>query len=292
MINMITLPYVPRAACWIHSRSAAQTLLAISEQDKPVVRLYDGRGDGKPLATIDAVHRAPVSLLAYNEPYDCVVSADESGMVEYWSPREPFALPDDIAGLWQFKTATDLYEFKKHKSLPASLTFNPQFTHFVTTSLGTDRQIRIFNFLTGKIHRKYDESLTAIQEMQQAASKPVNGSHSGVKLDDMEFGRRLANERELEKSDSAAREKAVWDESGTFVLYPTLLGIKGALFAPFRPSYLMRLRSRKHRLESGRPHLGQRRKPSISQPQPLPGNGREEAAHYGCHGCFGQPAPQ
>lgn len=72
--------------------------------------------------------------------------------------------------------------------------------------------------------RKYDESLTAIQEMQQASA----GVH---KMDDMEFGRRLAVERELEKDGegkkAAGTMNAVWDESGSFVLYPTLLGIKG-----------------------------------------------------------------
>jgi peptidylprolyl isomerase domain and WD repeat-containing protein 1 len=276
MINMITLPYVPKAACWIHSRSAAQTILAISEDDKPIIRLYDGRGDGKPFATIDSIHRSPVTLLAYNEPYDCVVSADDSGMIEYWQPRDPFSLPDDIAGLWQFKSSTDLYEFKKTKSLPASLTFNPQFTHFVTTSLGTDRQIRIFNFLTGKIHRKYDESLTAAQEMQQAASKTVEASHGGVKLDDMEFGRRLAVEKELEKSESRHREKAVWDESGTFVLYPTLLGIKGALSGR-GGLQLICSKSGQYCFKSSGPDFGQRRKPSVPQSEPLPRDSREEA---------------
>lgn len=49
------------------------------------------------------------------------------------------------------------------------------------------------------------------------------------KVDDMEFGRRLAAERELEKDERAWRTmNAVWDESGNFVIYPTLLGIKGS----------------------------------------------------------------
>jgi peptidylprolyl isomerase domain and WD repeat-containing protein 1 len=69
--------------------------------------------------------------------------------------------------------------------------------------------------------RRYDESLTAIQEMQQAGT-------SAHKLDDMEFGRRLAVEREIEKDPRVlATISAVWDESGTLVLYPTLVGIKG-----------------------------------------------------------------
>jgi peptidylprolyl isomerase domain and WD repeat-containing protein 1 len=52
------------------------------------------------------------------------------------------------------------------------------------------------------------------------------------KVDDMEFGRRLAMERELEIPGPDGRvpgmwSNTIWDESGAFVLYPTLLGIKG-----------------------------------------------------------------
>lgn len=63
--------------------------------------------------------------------------------------------------------------------------------------------------------------------MQQAAT-----AGQGLKLDDMEFGRRLAVERDLEKSESRTRERPVWDETGTFLLYPSLLGIKGAQKTP------------------------------------------------------------
>ena len=51
----------------------------------------------------------------------------------------------------------------------------------------------------------------------------------------MEFGhRRLAVERELELPGPDGKipgmwSNAIWDESGAFVLYPTLLGIKGML---------------------------------------------------------------
>lgn len=42
-----------------------------------------------------------------------MVSADENGFIEYWQPTEPFELPKNVPGLWSFKSATDLYEFKK-----------------------------------------------------------------------------------------------------------------------------------------------------------------------------------
>jgi peptidylprolyl isomerase domain and WD repeat-containing protein 1 len=81
----------------------------------------------------------------------------------------------------------------------------------------------VFNFLSGKMMRKYDESLRAIQEMQQAGT-------AVYRVEDMEFGRRLAIEKEIDADEHAlATMNAVWDESGNFVIYPTLLGIKGEL---------------------------------------------------------------
>lgn len=113
---------------------------------------------------------------------------------------------------------------KQSKSTPTCITLSPDSSAFVTFSL-PDRQIRIFSFLGGKLTRKYDESLEAIQEMQQAGT-------AVYRVEDMEFGRRLAMERELELPGPDGHvpgrwSNAVWDESGAFILYPSLLGIKG-----------------------------------------------------------------
>jgi hypothetical protein len=53
------------------------------------------------------------TLRQYSDRFDCVISADEGGFVEYWRPGEQFELPTNVPGLWSFKTQTDLYEFKK-----------------------------------------------------------------------------------------------------------------------------------------------------------------------------------
>ncbi|RHZ65105.1 hypothetical protein Glove_319g14 [Diversispora epigaea] len=216
MINMMKLDYVPNSVCWVHKRGQAQTLVACSDQGSSTIYIYDGRGNETPLHTISNIHSHPVHLMAYNEKYHCVVSADTSGMVEYWEPEEQFELPKTIS--FEYKSETDLYEFKKAKIIPTSLTFSPDYTQFVTMSIG-DRQIRVFKFAKGKMIRKYDESLTVIGEMQQAGT-------AIYKLDDMEFGRRLAAERELEKTQQANTMNAVFDESGNFVIYATMLGIK------------------------------------------------------------------
>lgn len=121
------------------------------------------------------------------------------------------------------------------KSTPVALSISPTHDSFAILSL-PDLRLTTFSFLTGRLHRAYDESLQAVQEMQQAGT-------AGVALDSMEFGRRLAVERELEKlaldavveghaGSTASVGQPVWDEGGKFVLYPTMLGIKGAFADP------------------------------------------------------------
>lgn len=36
--------------------------------------------------------------------------------MEYWQPLEPFELPKNVYGMWNYKSETDLYEFKKVRS--------------------------------------------------------------------------------------------------------------------------------------------------------------------------------
>ncbi|XP_006871060.1 PREDICTED: peptidylprolyl isomerase domain and WD repeat-containing protein 1-like [Chrysochloris asiatica] len=84
------------------------------------------------------------------------------------------------------------------------------------TTIGSDRKVRIFRFLTGKLMRVFDESLSMFTELQQMRQQ----------LPDMEFGRRMAVERELEKLDAVRLINIVFDETGHFVLYGTMLGIK------------------------------------------------------------------
>lgn len=246
LINMIKLNFTPRAACWVHKRGRADSLLAISEEDSTRICIYDGRGDGQILRTIQDIHRAPCHILSYNEPYDCILSVDTSGMVEYWSANEPFEVPKG-KGIWDFKSKTDLFTFKKAKCAPTSLTFSPDYEKFVTFS-AIDRQIRIFDFRTGKIIKQYDESIQAAQDLQKEVEQSIeeadetNGKENNnvglILLDSMEFGRRLAGERELDASSIDAigdgvrasmggcAANVVFDESCTHILYGSMLGIK------------------------------------------------------------------
>lgn len=51
-------------------------------------------------------------LFQYNPHFDCAVSVDVMGMLEYWSgPKCDYEFPSNVK--WKYKTDTDLYEFVK-----------------------------------------------------------------------------------------------------------------------------------------------------------------------------------
>lgn len=111
LLAMLNLDYTPKAVCWVHGRGSSLPMLAVSEDEKPWIRIYDGRGENpEPTQNLKKVHRTPVALMAYNNDYDCVVSVDEGGMVEYWRPSGDYQKPDNV---FSMKSSTDLFDFKK-----------------------------------------------------------------------------------------------------------------------------------------------------------------------------------
>lgn len=240
LLAMLSLDYSPKAVCWVHGRGASFPLLAVSEEERGWIRMYDGRGENlEPLQTLKAIHRAPVTLMAYNNAYDCVVSVDQGGMLEYWRPSGVYEKPDNV---WSLKSSTNLFEFKKAKSVPSTLTISPTGKQFATYSF-PDRKIRIFEFATGKLYRTYDESIETITTMQQAGTAVQH-------LEDMEFGRRIGIERDLDQPTVRPRCNVIFDETSNFILYGSMYGVKVLntltnklvkLYAqdePFRPLHL------------------------------------------------------
>tara|TARA_R110002003_G_scaffold97_12_gene7860 strand:+ start:47120 stop:48676 length:1557 start_codon:yes stop_codon:yes gene_type:complete len=216
LLAMLSLDYSPKAVCWVHGRGASFPQLAVSSEENGWIRIYDGRGDNlEPLHTLKSIHRAPVSLMAYNNTYDCVASVDQGGMVEYWRPSGTFEKPDNV---WSLKSSTNLFEFKKSKCVPSSITISPSGKQFATYSF-PDRKIRIFEFATGKLYRTYDESIETITTMQQAGTAVQH-------LEDMEFGRRIGIERELDQPSVRPRLNVIFDETSNFILYGSMYGVK------------------------------------------------------------------
>ncbi|OQO13104.1 hypothetical protein B0A48_02568 [Cryoendolithus antarcticus] len=217
LLAMLVPGFMPKCVCFVHGTGSSYPTLAVSSEQDGRIVMYDGRGESQtPLHTITALHRKAVVLMSYNNTYDCVVSADEGGMVEYWRPSGTYEKPDNV---FEMKSSTSLFDFKKARSVPSSLTISPTGALFATLSF-PDRKVRVFDFATGKLHRVYDESIDTITSMQQA------GTLSSTPLDAVDFGRRIAVEREVDNPAIRGRANVIFDESGHFILYGSMLGTK------------------------------------------------------------------
>nr|XP_018904781.1 PREDICTED: peptidylprolyl isomerase domain and WD repeat-containing protein 1 [Bemisia tabaci] len=213
MINMIKIDFVPQCAEWTHSLGDPVFTLAVADSESNKIYIYDGRGCNTPLHVFEKLHTKPVNIIKYNPVFEVSLSADKAGVIEYWSgSKGDYSFPKCVN--FESKLDTDLFEFVRHKTFPSSLCFTPDGLKFATISC--DRKIRVFLFKTGKLSLVLDESLQRFTELQQSKQQ----------LPNMEFGRRMALERELEKTGALNLNNLTFDESGYFLLYPTMLGIK------------------------------------------------------------------
>ncbi|XP_050367591.1 peptidyl-prolyl cis-trans isomerase CYP71 [Argentina anserina] len=215
MMAMIHTSFVPGAVEWVYKQGDVKARLAISDRNSSYVHIFDARaGTNEPLIS-RKIHLGPVKFMRYNHEYDTVISADEKGMIEYWNPAT-LEFPEN--GMkFRFKSDTNLFDIVKCKTSVSSIEVSPDGKQFSVTS--PDRRIRVFWFLTGKIRRVYDESLEVAQDLQRS-DVPL------YQLEAIDFGRRMAVEKEIEKTETAPQPNAVFDESSNFLIYPTLLGIK------------------------------------------------------------------
>ena len=214
MINMIKFDFLPSKCEWIHTDQDPIAAIAVSSNETPDVFIYDCKGDGSPIKVLNKIHIGPVVLIKFNYSFSTIVSIDSNSMIEYWSsPRFDYKFPYDRVE-FDSKLDTDLYEFAKNSFIVHDIAFTFDGHYFGT--LSNDRKVRIFKFTTGKIIKIFDENLQQLSTIQ----------HSKQILPNMEFSRRMAIERELEKSESFCYERLVFDKSGQFIMYSTMLGIK------------------------------------------------------------------
>ncbi|XP_030522559.1 peptidyl-prolyl cis-trans isomerase CYP71 isoform X1 [Rhodamnia argentea] len=215
MMVMIRLPYVPGAVEWVYKQGEVKAKIAISDRDSSFVRIYDARaGTNEPLCSRE-IHMGAVKIMRYNHAFDTVISADSRGIIEYWKP-DTLTFPEDEVN-FTLKSDTNLFEIAKCKTSISAIEVSPDGKQFSVTS--PDRRIRVFWFKSGKLRRVYDESLEVAQDLQRS-NVPL------YQLEAIDFGRRMAVEKEIEKTENVPQPNAVFDESSNFILYATLLGIK------------------------------------------------------------------
>lgn len=212
MINMMKLDYRPNCVEWVHGPADIIFTVAVSETESGQIHIYDGNATNQPLHTLETLHTRPVAVITYNQALDVVISVDKAGIIEYWTSSN-YNFPENLVD-FDSKLDTDLYEFVKCKSYPTGLAVSPDGKRFATIS--PDRKVRVFNFKTGKLTRVFDETLQKFSELQQSIQQISN----------MEFGRRMAHERELEKAEGLLNSNIIFDESGHMLMYATMLGVK------------------------------------------------------------------
>jgi peptidylprolyl isomerase domain and WD repeat-containing protein 1 len=143
------------------------------------------------------------------------------------------------------KMSTSLYEFAKHKVVPIASVFSPNGAYMAI--YGNDDKIRLFSHRTGLLLKTYDESAEMYSAMtQQRYSLDDEGNEGDdaiYRMDMLEYGKRAATEREIADTtiytggvatdslyqDSSSLHQLItmaFDPSSTFLVYPSLMGIK------------------------------------------------------------------
>ncbi|KAJ8498214.1 hypothetical protein OPV22_008766 [Ensete ventricosum] len=215
MMFMMRLPFVPGAVEWVYRQGDVKAKLAISDRHSAFVGIYDVRaGSNEPIISKE-IHMGPIRVMKYNHIHDVVISADAKGVIEYWCP-DKLQFPENGVS-FKYKTDTNLFDIAKCKTTVSAIEVSPNGSQFAITS--PDRRIRVFWFKTGKLRRVYDESLEVAQDLQRSDA-PL------YRLEAIDFGRRMAVEKEIEKTENAPQPNAIFDESSNFLIYATLLGIK------------------------------------------------------------------
>lgn len=253
MINFWELNEVPLSICWAKSKSTnSNQVLIVGFKNSKNIGIYDpdedygneeeeeGESMKKKRKTkykvIDNLHKAPVQLIAYNAIHDCIVSIDSLGMVEYWkleamnlsnygaSKEDLYSTPKG-PGWFEMKSDTNLYDFRKTKNVPCSLTISPNGKYFTTFSL-PDRKIRVFRFQTGKLIKEYDESLQKLIELKFQQNNENQEDWNSI--DEETFEKILEREKtiETEHPDLLKYTNVIFDQSSNFIIFPSISGIK------------------------------------------------------------------
>lgn len=237
--DMARLPYYPCTAVLARSKGASVTVLAVSDRHSPSVWLYNAdRVSDPPLGEVK-VHNASVLVMAYNAAMDTIISGDAKGMLEYWSTDASRAFgPPPTAVSFEFKLETDLFALAKGRTMPTSIAVDSKGQHFVVTS--TDCAIRVFAFARGKLTRVYNDAPSEYEKDAAAYGLEADEMARRLSLEKDIVDARIKSLNEFITPDatsattpvqSASRfvipaANAVFDDSGHFLLFPSVLGIK------------------------------------------------------------------
>jgi len=232
-------------------RSRPDAASTATNDEKEGGLIYTGGGKKQKTETIDKVyqdldvateiwscdrHNGPVHRMTYVPSMALIVSADRFGGLEIWGTSLFDEYSDEPKGLkWSSKLNTDFFELFKSKTYALSIATTAEHGGLLAASCG-DFHVRLWSIQTGKLLATFDETIRAITMSQMESL----GESAWRKIDNFDFGRRVGVEKELINStvDTPGprsiknyikydcHESIVFDESGHFVLFTTLEGIK------------------------------------------------------------------
>jgi len=271
MSSILALPFLPGTLLWLSSGSVSKSSsgtslrlssphIAVSDANSGSICIYNVEsGSNSPLHVISSLHSTPVQCMCLNVYYGCGISVDYRGIIEYWGV-DSFDIPTktNSSVTFEYKSDTDLYDLAKNKAFPTSIAVTPQGNTFAV--FGSDRVIRLFDFRSGKITRKYDESIAAYTNVTSGGvgggAPPCGLSGGGGSLELLrentaDLGRRVAVENQLNEQlrdvkgsmaiaisstdmqtvpecyyAGLRRCNLTFDETGYFLIFATLVGVK------------------------------------------------------------------
>lgn len=209
MIQVLNLNFLPNTnsnyvSCWYKMNNVNHII--VNEADSNKIHIINPEDDEH--KTVKAIHKSPLNAIAYNYKYKCLVSADTKGMVEYWNP-DTEDLPKAVE--FKYKSETGLLAFVKNRSSPSCISFSPDYEAFASISY-PDNHVRLFHFRTGKLLKDYNESIETYEKEELNVEPKLINSERKLYLDEL--------------LDMLEQRNIIFDESGKFLIFGTLLGIK------------------------------------------------------------------
>ena len=199
MINFIKLNFFPFLCEFISKSNLMNKICAVSEKEKGNIYIIDIKKNS--IIKKLEMHHSQITNMKINWIYETIISTDNIGMIEYWSNKENYDLPDKYIK-FSLKIETDLYNLSELKYPIISLTISPNGKLF---SLFSNDKFYIFDFLTGKI--KYEINENPKQYFQEKEIPEI--------------------EKEIRKYiENLPSPNIQFDESNNYIYYPTPIGIK------------------------------------------------------------------
>lgn len=239
LIQTVSLSFRPGCCQFIHAQnSASALLLAVGSRDDGDIRIFSfpGKNISKPVVVV-RIHEHPVHLIRFSPTHGGIISIDIRNQVELWRfDQDLESITDDVrlpsVCNFSLKSETDLYSFTSlcnTGDVICSCEFSDDGSLLAFHS--TDMQIRVFKFVSCKRIAQFDESVSMYENRMKDDSSEFKSRFFDV--DTIDFGRRISIEKnliEMLRADPFRLKcppcNVIFDESGEFLCFPTLAGIK------------------------------------------------------------------